>query len=73
MRRGRPPRPTFGDGALSLEAHLFDADVSLYGATVQITFVRWLRETRRFDGPDALVRQLGVDEVDARSALARRG
>ena len=66
------PRPTFGDGALSLEAHLFDADVRLYDATVQIIFVHWLRETRRFDGAEALVAQLGRDEVDARAALARQ-
>ena len=65
------PRPTFGDGALSLEAHLFDADVKLYHRSVRITFVRWLRETRRFDGPEALVQQLGRDADDARAALAR--
>ena len=65
------PRPTFGDGALSLEAHLFDADVKLYHRSVRITFVRWLRETRRFDGPEALVQQLGRDALDARAALAR--
>ena len=65
------PRPTFGDGALSLEAHLFDADVKLYHRSVRITFVRWLRETRRFDGPEALVQQLGRDAHDARAALAR--
>jgi riboflavin kinase/FMN adenylyltransferase len=65
------PRPTFGDGTLSLEAHLFDADVKLYHRSVRITFVRWLRETRRFDGPEALVQQLGRDALDARAALAR--
>lgn len=65
------PRPTFGDGALSLEAHLFDADVKLYHRSVRITFVRWLRETRRFDGPEALVQQLGRDALDARAALDR--
>lgn len=65
------PRPTFGDGGLSLEAHLFDADVKLYHRSVRITFVRWLRETRRFDGPEALVQQLGRDALDARAALDR--
>jgi riboflavin kinase/FMN adenylyltransferase len=63
------PRPTFGDESISLEAHLFDADVALYDAAVRIVFVRRLRDTRRFDGPEALVRQLRDDEAEARAAL----
>ncbi|HEX6536561.1 MAG TPA: bifunctional riboflavin kinase/FAD synthetase [Gemmatimonadaceae bacterium] len=63
------PRPTFGDPTLGIEAHLFDADVDLYGAWVRVEFVRRLRETRAFSGPDALVAQLGRDAEDARRAL----
>lgn len=63
------PRPTFDDARTSLEAHLFDADVSLYGAAVRIAFVARLRDTQRFDGPEALVRQLRHDEIAARATL----
>lgn len=63
------PRPTFGDDAVSLEAHLFDADGDFYGAWVRLEFVAWLRETRRFPGPDALVAQLARDASAARFAL----
>jgi riboflavin kinase/FMN adenylyltransferase len=63
------PRPTFGDPSLSLEVHLFDADVALYGAHVRIEFVRRLRDTRRFPDADALVAQLRRDEEMARGAL----
>jgi riboflavin kinase/FMN adenylyltransferase len=62
-------RPTFGDERLSLEAHLFDAAGDWYGATVRVDFVRRLRDVRRFDGPDALVAQLRIDEAAARAVL----
>ena len=63
------PRPTFGDPTVTLEAHLFDADVALYGATVKVEFVARLRDVRRFPTPDALVAQLRTDETQARRAL----
>lgn len=64
------PRPTFNETAVKLEAHLFDADVDLYGARVRVELIARLRETRRFDSPEALVAQLGMDEVAARKALS---
>lgn len=64
------PRPTFGDAARTIEAHLFDASGDWYGATVRVDFIARLRETRAFPGIEALQAQLGVDEDAARSALA---
>lgn len=66
-------RPTFDDETVSLEVHLFDADVDLYERYVTIEFVRHLREVRRFDGPDALIAQLHRDAEAARAALTLRG
>jgi len=66
------PRPTFGDNARSLEVHLFDTDVDLYGAPVRVDFVERLRETRAFTGPDELKAQLRRDDERARAILARR-
>lgn len=63
------PRPTFGDAAVSLEAHLFDTTGDFYGAHVRIDFVMRLRETRKFASADQLSKQLRHDESDARSAL----
>ena len=62
-------RPTFGDSTVTLEAHLFDAALDLYGATVKVEFVARLRDVRRFPTPDALVAQLRTDEAQARRAL----
>lgn len=65
-------RPTFGDHARSLEVHLFDADIDLYGASVRVDFVERLRETRAFAGADELKAQLRRDAERARAILARR-
>ena len=66
-------RPTFGDARRMLEAHLFDAQGDFYGDVVQVAFVRRLRDTMRFDGPDALRSQLAADERAARLALTAIG
>ncbi|MGH7665088.1 MAG: bifunctional riboflavin kinase/FAD synthetase [Gemmatimonadaceae bacterium] len=62
-------RPTFGDGARSLEIHLFDAEGTLYGAHVRIELVQRLRDTVRFESAAALTAQLERDAAAARSAL----
>jgi riboflavin kinase / FMN adenylyltransferase len=62
-------RPTFGDARRTIEAHLFDAAGDFYDDMVQVSFVARLRDTKRFDGPDALMAQLAADEMAARSAL----
>lgn len=67
------PRPTFGDSATSLEAHLFDTEGDFYGAQVRIDFVSRLRETRKFASPELLMKQLAHDEREARSALTLFG
>jgi riboflavin kinase/FMN adenylyltransferase len=64
------PRPTFGDATRSLEAHLFDVEGDWYGQTVQVEFAARLRDTRRFDGVEALTAQLMRDAQHARRALA---
>jgi riboflavin kinase / FMN adenylyltransferase len=63
------PRPTFGDSATSLEAHLFDTSGNFYGSHIRIDFVARLRETRKFASAEQLTAQLRHDERDARNAL----
>jgi len=63
------PRPTFGDTATSLEAHLFDTSGDFYGAHVRVDFVARLRETRKFASAELLMKQLAHDERAARNAL----
>lgn len=63
------PRPTFGDHARRIEAHVFDASHDWYNAAVRLDFVARLRETRTFAGLEALQEQLSKDEALARAAL----
>ncbi len=65
------PRPTFGDSATSLEAHLFDTVGNFYGAHVRVDFVARLRETRKFGSAEQLSAQLRQDEGEARNALTQ--
>lgn len=62
-------RPTFGGGDRTVEAHLLDADVALYGERLTVTFEAHLRPERRFGGPDELVAQIRSDIERARALL----
>lgn len=63
-------RPTFGGGAVSVEAHLLDFAGDLYGQAMSLSFVSRLRGERTFPGPDALVAQIHEDIRAARHVLA---
>lgn len=53
--------PTFDDGALSVETHLLDFDGDIYGQDIRLHFVERLRGEQRFDSPEALKAQIGLD------------
>jgi riboflavin kinase/FMN adenylyltransferase len=63
-------RPTFGGGAVSVEAHLLDFALDLYGEPMSLSFVARLRGEQTFSGPDALVAQIQEDIRAARHLLA---
>jgi riboflavin kinase / FMN adenylyltransferase len=63
-------RPTFDNGAPLLEVHLFDFTGDLYGQTMDVEFIGWIRGEERFDGIDALIAQMDRDSVEAKRMLA---
>lgn len=65
------PRPTFGESSLSLEVHMFDVDVDLYGTEVKLSWITRLRDVMNFTSPEALREQLDKDFAAAQSALTR--
>lgn len=67
------PRPTFGDAATALEVHCFEMTGDLYGVRVRVDLLARLRETQKFNGPEALRAQLARDEAAARAVLAAAG
>lgn len=66
-------RPTFGGGETTLEAHLLDFAGDLYGSALRVGFRERLRDERRFEGPEALVKQIREDIEAARRILAAAG
>ena len=63
-------RPTFDNGAPLLEIFLFDFDGDLYGATLDVAFIGFIRDELKFDSVEALVARMDEDSTRARAALA---
>lgn len=63
-------RPTIGDDKVLLEVNLFDFQGDIYGRTLRVAFVDYLRPERKFDGLDALKAQIATDSAKAREVLA---
>jgi riboflavin kinase/FMN adenylyltransferase len=65
-------RPTVStEGRETLEVHLFDFNGDLYGARLSVSFLRRLRDERRFESPEALAVQLARDREEARKTALR--
>jgi riboflavin kinase/FMN adenylyltransferase len=63
-------RPTFDNGAPLLEIFLFDFEGDLYGQTLDVAFIGFIREELKFSSVDALVAQMNDDSATARKQLA---
>lgn len=63
-------RPTFDGAGRSIEVHLFDFHDNLVGQTIDMEFVRRIRDEQKFSSVEALIAQLRRDEADCRHLLA---
>jgi riboflavin kinase/FMN adenylyltransferase len=63
-------RPMFDAGAVLLEIFLFDFSGDLYGATIDVAFIAFIRDEAKFASAKELIRQMGEDSRLAREALA---
>jgi riboflavin kinase/FMN adenylyltransferase len=64
-------RPTFDNGAPLLEVFLFDFAGDLYGKTIDVAFIGWIRGEEKFSSIDALQRAMDNDVAQAKAVLAR--
>jgi riboflavin kinase/FMN adenylyltransferase len=62
-------RPMFGVNTPNLETFLFDFDGDLYGATLSVALIAFLRPEVAFTGVEALVAQMQADCAAARAIL----
>lgn len=65
---GKRPTVTI-HGEKRIEVHLFDFSDDLYGETLQLEFVEFLRESKHFELVEDLKRQLFIDRKSAIAAL----
>ncbi len=63
-------RPMFNGEVPNIETYLFDFKGDLYGATLSVGLVEYLRPELKFDGLDALITQMDADCLKAREILA---
>ena len=66
-------RPTVAGEDLRLEVHLFDFAGDLYGETLRVRLIEFLRPEKKFDGLEALQAQIALDCDQARTILAELG
>jgi riboflavin kinase/FMN adenylyltransferase len=66
-------RPMFDDGAPLLEVYLFEFDGDLYGQTIDVAFIGWIRHEQKFATIEVLKRHMMADVGQAREALKRAG
>jgi riboflavin kinase/FMN adenylyltransferase len=64
-------RPTFEPPKELLEPYFFDFEGDLYGRTIEIELVDFLRPEAKYDSLDALKAQVALDCDEARRRLAR--
>ena len=66
--------PTVSAGQpLTLEAHLFDFSEDIYDRTIEVKFLKRLRNDERFDSLETLRAQIQRDLLEARQVLHRAG
>lgn len=64
-------RPTFNGNRRTIEVNLFDFDGNIYSEHITLRFIDFLRPEQKFESPEALIRQLAIDEQKARKVLAK--
>jgi len=73
-------RPTIGDDVFTIETHLLNPEDArrasggsgeLYGRTLRLAFIQWLRPQAKFDGLDALAAAIADDSARARALFDR--
>jgi len=65
-------RPTFDTGPVSVEVFLFDYDGDLYGKQMEVSFVQYLRNEKKFPDAQSLISQMHKDVEEAKKILLNR-
>lgn len=66
-------KPTFGKTNPLVESYLFNVELNLYHKIVRIEFLKFIRQERNFESPEALRAQIAKDIETAQSYLKNKG
>lgn len=64
-------RPTIGTERVTIETHVLDENLDLYGKSLKVAFVKWQRPEAKFETLAELRTQMLADCAEARDRLAR--
>ncbi len=65
-------KPTFKNKDPRIEVHLFDFNADLYEQRIRITFIEHIRDDKRFDNTEDLVKQMDQDSEQAKAILTKK-
>jgi riboflavin kinase/FMN adenylyltransferase len=63
-------RPTFNKTELLVEVHILDFEEFIYGQKLNVEFLHYLRSEQKFDGIEALKKQIDLDCKTARELVS---
>ncbi|HHU64311.1 MAG TPA: bifunctional riboflavin kinase/FAD synthetase [Clostridiales bacterium] len=66
-------KPTFNGKDTTIETHILDFDCNIYYSNITIQFIEKLRDERRFDSKEELIKQIGDDIKFSRRYFTVRG
>ena len=64
-------RPTFDNGQALLETFIFDFCDDIYGETISVSLIDYLRQEEKFSSVDDLVEQMHIDTARSRQILGK--
>lgn len=64
--------PTVNGDAKTIETHLLDFEGDLYGETLEISFLKYIREEKKFESVQELQSAIEEDETFARAYLSKQ-
>jgi riboflavin kinase/FMN adenylyltransferase len=62
--------PTFEGTKQTIEVHILDFDKEIYGESLTLEFVHYLRDEKKFDSIEALIQAIKQDEQDTRKLFS---
>jgi riboflavin kinase/FMN adenylyltransferase len=64
--------PTFGEGKVTIEVHIFDFNEEIYGEFVRVLYAKRLRDEVAFETKEALISQIQMDVEQTKEILRNR-